>query len=100
MILPTTLYHRVLTIFAVVILLIIIGLSLAWCSQRGANQKRDAVVAKTTGRALDKVAEQTPVIRNEQKAKENEVSTIEGSDVPLPDGYGRDLQRVRDRKRD
>lgn len=100
MILPTTFYNRVLTIFAVVILLIIIGLSLAWCSQRGANQKRDAVVAKTTGKALDKVAEQTPVIRQEQKEKENEVSAIEGSDARLPDGFARDLQRVRDRKHD
>jgi septal ring-binding cell division protein DamX len=100
MILPTTLYNRVLTIFAVVILLIIIGLSLAWCGQRGANQKRDAVVAKTTGRALDKVAEQTPVIRQEQKEKENEVSAIEGSDARLPDGFGADLERVRRGKRD
>lgn len=98
MILPTTLYHRVLTIFAVVILLIIIGLSLAWCGQRGANQKRDAVVAKTTGKALDKVAEQTPVIRQEQKEKENEVSAIEGSDTRLPDGYGSSLQRVRSKR--
>ncbi len=100
MILPTTFYHRVLTIFAIIIIMIIIGLSLAWCSQRGANQKRDAVVAKTTGRALDKVAEQTPVIRQEQKEKENEVSAIEGSDARLPDGFARDLQRVRDRKHD
>lgn len=100
MILPTTFYNRVLTIFAIAILLIIIGLSLAWCGQRGANQKRDAVVAKTTGKALDKVAEKTPVIRNEQKAKENEVSAIKGSDARLPDGFARDLQRVRDRKHD
>lgn len=99
MIFPTTTYNRILTIFALVILLIIIGLSMAWCGQRGANQKRDAVVAKATGKALDRVAEQTPVIRQEQKEKENEVSAIEGSDARLPDGFARDLQRVRDRKR-
>lgn len=98
MILPTTLYHRILTIFAIIIMMIIIGLSLAWCGQRGANQKRDAVVAKTTGKALDKVAEQTPVIRQEQKEKENEVSAIEGSDARLPDGYGASLERVRSKR--
>jgi hypothetical protein len=98
MILPTTFYNRVLTIFAVAILLIVIGLSLAWCGQRGVNQKRDAVVAKTTGKALDRVAEQTPVIRHEQKEKENEVSAIEGSDARLPDGYGASLERVRSKR--
>lgn len=95
MILPTTLYHRVLTIAAIVVLLILIGASLAWCSQRGASQKRDAVVAKTTGRALDKVVAQTPIIRNEQKVKENEVAKIEGADERLPDGFGVELERVR-----
>lgn len=92
--------RRTLTIFAAVIVLCLLGFTLSTCLHGAQSQKRDAVVAKTTGRALDKVAEQTPVIRNEQKAKENEVSAIEGSDARLPDGYGRDLQRVRDRKHD
>lgn len=99
MILPTTLYNRVLTIFAVVILLIIIGLSLAWCGQRGANQKRDAVVAKTTGKALDTVTTKTETIRTEQKAKTDAVNEIQGSDQRLPDGFASDLQRVRDGQR-
>ena len=99
MILPTTFYNRVLTIFAVVILLIIIGLSLAWCGQRGVNQKRDAVVAKTTGKALDRVAEKTENLQIEQKAKEDAVNEIPGADTRLPDGHGAALEQLR-RKRD
>lgn len=99
MILPTTLYHRILTIFAVVIMLIVIGLSLAWCGQRGANQKRDAVVAKTTGKALDRVAEKTETLQTEQKAKEDAINEIPGADTRLPDGHGAALEQLR-RKRD
>lgn len=95
MILPSTTYNRFLTLFVIALVLIAVGLSLAWCHGRGVSQKRDAVVAKTTGKALDKVAEQTPVIRAEQKAKEDEVETIQGSDQRLPDGFASSLERVR-----
>lgn len=92
--------RRTLVIFAIVIALCVLGFSLSTCLHGAQSQKRDAVVAKTTGKALDRVAEQMPVIRQEQKEKENEVSAIEGSDARLPDGFARDLQRVRDRKHD
>lgn len=49
--------------------------------------------------ALDRVAIQTTGIRSDQKEKEHEVETIPGADTRLPDGFGRDLQRVRDRSR-
>lgn len=56
--------------------------------------------AKATGKALDTVATQTPIIRTEQKDKEREVEQIEGSDTRLPDGFGRELERVRRGERD
>ena len=87
--------RRTLIIFAAVIILCALGFALSTCLHGAQSQKRDAVVAKTTGKALDKVAEQTPVIRQEQKEKENEVAKIEGSDTKLPDGYGAQLERVR-----
>lgn len=92
--------RKAIIIFAIVIALCVLGFSLSTCLHGVQSQKRDAVVAKTTGKALDKVAEQTPVIRQEQKEKENEVSAIEGSDARLPDGYGSELERVRRSKRD
>lgn len=90
--------RKAITIFAIVMSLCILGFTLSTCLHGAQSQKRDAVVAKTTGKALDKVAEQTPVIRQEQKEKENEVSAIEGSDARLPDGYGASLERVRSKR--
>lgn len=96
----STFARKAIVIFAIVIALCVVGFTLSTCLHGVQSQKRDAVVAKTTGKALDRVAEQTPVIRQGQKEKENEVSAIEGSDARLPDGFARDLQRVRDRKHD
>lgn len=90
--------RKAIIIFAIVIALCVLGFTLSTCLHGAQSQKRDAVVAKTTGRALDRVAEQTPVIRQEQKEKENEVSAIEGSDARLPDGYGASLERVRSKR--
>lgn len=95
-----TFARKAIIIFAIVIAMCVLGFSLSTCLHGAQSQKRDAVVAKTTGKALDRLAEQTPVIRQEQKEKENEVSTIEGSDARLPDGYGSSLERVRRGKRD
>ena len=50
-------------------------------------------------KALDNVAAQTPVIRQEQEEKQADVDKIEGSDTRLPDGYGDSLQRLRERER-
>lgn len=92
--------RKAIAIFAVVIAMCVLGFTLSTCLHGAQSQKRDAVVAKTTGKALDRVAKQTPVIRQEQKEKENEVSAIEGSDTRLPDGFAAELERVRRGKRD
>ena len=79
------------------LVLVVVMAVLAYCSQRDriAGQKRDIAVAKTTGKALDQVAKETPAIRQDQKEKQDEVEAIPGADVALPDGFGRDLERVR-----
>lgn len=56
--------------------------------------------AVATGKALDKVATETPVIRQDQKEKENEVSQIPGANDRLPDGFGARLECVRDGRSD
>lgn len=58
-----------------------------------ANEEAD--LAQTTGKQLDKVAGQAADIRNDQQEKQREVDEIEGSDQPLPPGYGSALERVR-----
>lgn len=85
--------RRWVTLGAIVVTLIFVGVTLAWCAGRGGRD--DAMVAAATGKALDKVAEQTPAIRQEQEEKQREVEAIEGSDTRLPDGYGKSLERVR-----
>jgi len=85
--------RRWVTLAVIVVILIFVGVTLAWCAGRGGRD--DARVAAATGKALDKVAEQTPVIRQEQEEKQREVEAIEGSDTRLPDGYGKSLERVR-----
>jgi hypothetical protein len=64
-------------------------------------QGRDRAGDRTqaaTGKALDKVATETPIIRQDQEEKQRAVDEIEGADTPLPDGFGADLQRLRDRR--
>lgn len=82
---------------AVMLVLALLGVRAGCTAAREARQ--DANQAKATGKALDGVAAQTPIIREEQKAKENEVSRIEGADTPLPDGFGAELERIRVRDR-
>lgn len=78
-----------------VIMVLVFGLS--WCSERreAKRARSEASVAVATGKALDKVAAETSVTRQEQEEKQREVDTIEGSDQRLPDGYGAELERVR-----
>lgn len=58
------------------------------------------VPAVATGKALDRVATQTPIIRAEQEEKTRAVDDIQGADQRLPDGFGADLERVRRGQRD
>lgn len=94
--------RRAVSIAIAVCILILAGLTLAWCNARqdAKRSKAEKTVAVATGKALDKVAEQTPVIRQEQQEKQREVDQIEGSDTRLPDGYGRKLECLRSGKRD
>lgn len=55
----------------------------------------EARTATVTADALDKVATETTDIRQDQQEKSRAVEEIEGSDTRLPDGYGRELERVR-----
>ncbi len=88
---------RVIQIGAVVITLIFVGLTLAYCVERGNahRAKSEASIARATGKALDRVAAETPVIRQDQAEKQRAVDEIEGADQRLPDGFGADLERVR-----
>ena len=65
---------------------------LTMCNNRNRDDNRTQVA---TGKALDRVASETPIIRQEQAEKQREVDQIEGSDTRLPDGYGKSLERVR-----
>ena len=86
------------------VMLVIILLALSWCSERdrAKRARAEATIGQATGKALDSVAKQTPVIRQDQKEKQRAVDEIQGADDRLPDGFGADLERVRrgPRKRD
>jgi hypothetical protein len=79
------------------VIVLAILLTVSWCADRARlkTMRGEATVAAATGEALDTVAEQTPVIRQEQAEKQREVEKIEGADQRLPDGFGADLERVR-----
>lgn len=83
------------------ILVLIASLYGAWKWERARADRAvtEARQATVTSDTLDKVATKTDQIRVETKEKEAQVDQIEGSDTRLPDGFGRDLQRVRDGKR-
>lgn len=67
---------------------------LTMCKQRDTSKAREQTATATT-EALDKVATETPVIRQEQQEKQREVDSIPGADERLPDGFGAELERVR-----
>lgn len=72
-------------------------LLLSWCADQARIKKMrgEATVGQATGKALDTVATETPVIRQDQEEKQREVDNIPGADDRLPDGFARDLERVR-----
>ena len=81
---------RIIAAFVVVILACVLFSVLTYCQGR---ESRSGAVA--TGKALDKVAREVPAIREDQKEREDAVEEIEGSDAPLPAGYGRKLEQLR-----
>ncbi len=90
-----TLTLRAWLVLGVVVLALL--LTMSWCADRTRLKKMraEATVGQATGKALDRVATETPVIRQEQQEKQREVEKIEGADQRLPDGFGADLERVR-----
>ena len=87
--------RRWVTLAAVCVALIFIGLILAWCAQDRRDDKGAARTEAATGRALDNVAAETSKIRTDEKEKSDEVAAIPGSNDRLPDGYGARLECVR-----
>lgn len=79
------------------VIVLAILLTVSWCADRARlkTMRGEATVAAAVGEALDTVAEQTPVIRQEQAEKQREVEKIEGADQRLPAGFGASLERVR-----
>lgn len=80
-----------------VALLIVAVLTLSYCSEKDRlkRARSETSIANATGKALDTVAAETPVIRQDQEEKQREVDAIEGADDRLPDGFGAELERVR-----
>lgn len=92
-----TALRRAIAVGVVIVLVAVIVLTLSYCSERRrvAEMRSERNIAVATGEALDKVAAETPVIRQEQQEKERAVDEIEGADQRLPDGFGAELERVR-----
>jgi outer membrane murein-binding lipoprotein Lpp len=91
---------RLLTLKSWLILAVVVVaavLLLSWCADQARIKKMraEATVGQATGKALDRVATETPAIRQEQQEKQREVDDIPGADDRLPDGFARDLERVR-----
>jgi hypothetical protein len=84
---------RIVQIGAIVVVLCFCLAAFTMCNKPSA--RNEAKVARSVGKQLDRVAAETPVIRQEQEEKQREASQIEGADTPLPDGFGPSLERVR-----
>lgn len=86
---------RIYAFGAVALIMLSLVFAVNHATKRAERAERTARQATITTKALDKAATDTQAARQEQKDKEDEVSRIEGSDARLPDGFGRDLERVR-----
>lgn len=84
---------RFVQIGAIVVVLLF-GLAVFTMCQKP-SARNEAKVAGSVGKQLDRVAAETPVIRDDQEEKQREAGKIEGADTPLPDGFGESLERVR-----
>jgi len=79
------------------VIVLVVLLNLSWCADRARlkTMRGEATVGEATGKALDRVATETPAIRQEQQEKQREVEKLNGAGMRLPDNFGRDLERVR-----
>lgn len=79
---------------------ILLAIALLWTGYHYQKGRADRAVAdlapaRASVEALDRVATETPVIRQDQQEKQREVENIPGADQRLPDGFGANLERVR-----
>ena len=84
---------RIVQIGAIVVALCFCLAVFTMCNKPSA--RNEAKVAGSVGKQLDRVAAETPVIREDQRKKEDEVENLPGADQRLPDGFSADLERVR-----
>jgi Flp pilus assembly protein TadB len=82
--------------------IVLTAFALLWTAYSYQKARADRAVAevrqhRVTTRALDTVAEQTQSIRSQQQETERAVDQIQGSDQRLPDGFGAELERLRQR---
>jgi biopolymer transport protein ExbB/TolQ len=80
----------------------LVAFALLWTAYSYQKARADRAVAevrqqRVTTRALDTVAEKTESIRSQQQETERAVDEIQGSDQRLPDGFGAELERLRQR---
>jgi cell division protein FtsB len=87
------------TLMLCALLALILLALLGWRSgcQAADRARQEASIASATGTQLDKVTAQTADTRQGEQEKKREVDKIPGADAPLPDNFGRDLERVRKR---
>ena len=105
---PVTALRRIFGVFPLKTWLIIgtvLAAGIGWAAYQHQKARADRAEARlapavATGKALDRVAIQTPGIRAEQEEKSRAVDDIQGADQRLPDGFGADLERVRRGGRD
>jgi hypothetical protein len=90
---------RIWAALGVVAVIISLWAALAFQTSRADRAVEDARTQRATTDALDHVATETPKIRNDQEEKQREVDQIPGADQRLPDGFGAELERVRQRGR-
>ncbi len=82
--------------------IVLTAFALLWTAYSYQKARADRAVAevrqqRVTSRALDTVADETQSIRSQQQETERAVDQIQGSDQRLPDGFGAELERLRQR---
>ena len=105
---PVTALRRIFGVFPLKTWLIIgavLGAGIGWAAYQHQKARADRAEARlapavATGKALDRVAIQTPIIRADEEEKRRAVDQIQGADQRLPDGFGVELERVRRERRD
>jgi len=94
-VIPYRIPYRTIMILTVIVVAVFVLLSWRASCTRNERMKEEATIADAVAVNLDKVAKETPAIRQDQQEKQDAVDEIEGSDGRLPAGYGAELERLR-----